>query len=643
MIYRNACRIGGILAVAFCVGCGGGGSGSSPIPGSSPVSVSSGSGSSSNSGTSLGQSGSTPTTPTTGSGGSSSTAPGANPVTSPVIDAFAAYQVRVDLNSGHVTATPISPSGSGRKTPTSRAILTSQVVSIGVPNTIVNIPGDPGVKVVALTITNDYGVNIGTTPLGTATSGLKAILTQITNMTMQPGVTVTEPIQLSNADGTIPSFGSVANLPYILYLPLGIAGTTTPNNQTKNWNFIVPNGITGFTFTVAIEGVTANETPPQAAVGAGSTGTLVRTLAGQFGVGPAFVDGSGQNAQFNTLRYVAADALGNLFVTDANAVRRIASNGVVTTIVNLNNVPGNTNTSQPGNLAFLNGPAGIAVNPAGTILYVADTNNNQIRRIALTSATGDPTLSGNWSVSVIAGSPLGIPGGVDGAGNAAMFSGPAGIVLDQFGNLFVVESTGNRVRRVTFNGAVGASGVDVAANAANWNVQLLAGDPAGGSGAVDNTGANARFNGPSGIAIDRAGTLYVADTNNATIRNVTQQGKVTTIAGAAGSLGYVDSASGSNARFHSPGAIAVDAASYLYVTDNGTLIRRISTTGSVSSNSSSYGVETVAGAMASGAMDGDGSTARFKGLSGIAIDSSGNIYVTDSGNFTVRLVERLIP
>ena len=149
-------------------------------------------------------------------------------------------------------------------------------------------------------------------------------------------------------------------------------------------------------------------------------------------------------------------------------------------------------------------------------------------------------------------------------------------------------------------------------------------------GGLDGTGSAARFNAPSGIAVDGAGTVYVADGNNHTIRKITAGGVVTTLAGLAGTSGTTDGA-GTAARFNFPRGVAVDNAGTVYVTDtNNATIRKITPGGVVTT------LAGLAGSFGSG--DGTGSAARFNGPQGIAVDSTGTLYVADTNNQTIRKV-----
>ena len=157
-----------------------------------------------------------------------------------------------------------------------------------------------------------------------------------------------------------------------------------------------------------------------------------------------------------------------------------------------------------------------------------------------------------------------------------------------------------------------------------------AGGLAGSYGSADGTGSAARFYCPCGVAVDSAGNVYVADSDNHTIRKVTPGGVVTTLAGLAGSSGSADG-TGSAARFYDPYGVAVDSAGNVYVADYRNHTIRKVTPGGV--------VTTLAGlAGSSGSADGTGSAARFYYPYGVAVDSAGNVYVADTCNNTIRKV-----
>jgi streptogramin lyase len=330
-------------------------------------------------------------------------------------------------------------------------------------------------------------------------------------------------------------------------------------------------------------------------------GGVVTTFAGAPS-NAGWANGTGAAAQFNNPTGMTMDGSGNLYVADAgnNTIRKIAPGAVVTTVAG--SATDKTNSSRDGQLilARFNGPTGVAIDGAGNLL-VADTGNSEIR---LVSPTG--------IVSTIAGLP-GNRGLADGTGSGAQLNQPEGIALDGSGVAYVADTYNNAVRKVTLNGIV----------------TTLAGT-ASSRGSADGTGAAARFNSPRGTATDAAGNVYVADVVNDTIRKVTPAGVVTTVAGLPGTTGTTDG-TGSAARFTSPSGVAVDGSGHLWVVDTGNeLIRMVSPAGVVT---------TVAGVSGpAGSTDGTGTGALFSSPLGIATDSAGNAYVSDTGNNTIRKV-----
>src|SRR3954467_1472404 len=167
------------------------------------------------------------------------------------------------------------------------------------------------------------------------------------------------------------------------------------------------------------------------------------------------------------------------------------------------------------------------------------------------------------------------------------------------------------------------------ASAQSYTYKTIAGLPPQ-PGSADGVGSDARFYFPGYSAIDAAGNIYVTDTLNNTIRKISTAGTVTTFAGRAGESGSADG-SLTTARFNSPNGITFDSGGNLFVADYGNnIIRKITAAGVVSTIAGSAGV--------SGSADGTGSTARFNGPQGIAVDANGNVYVTDRKNATVRKI-----
>ncbi|MGA2693981.1 MAG: hypothetical protein ABSF76_16580 [Opitutaceae bacterium] len=265
---------------------------------------------------------------------------------------------------------------------------------------------------------------------------------------------------------------------------------------------------------------------------------VTSTLAGAPGLTTG-VDGTGTSASFPDPYGIAVNASGNLYVADINlnTIRQITPAGVVTTFAGTSGVAGSTNGT--GTSASFSGPIAIAVDTAGN-LYVAEETNNTIRKI--TPAGVVTTFAGQ----------VGVVGNIDGAASSASFNHPRGIAVDGSGNVFVADNFNDTIRKITPAG----------------QVSTLAGSP-GVSGSLDGMGGYALFNGPTGVTVDGNGNIFVTDSNNNTVRRITPSGSVTTVAGTASPYWSVigQDGTGPNVKFNFPSGVAVDAAGNLYIAD----------------------------------------------------------------------------
>ena len=259
--------------------------------------------------------------------------------------------------------------------------------------------------------------------------------------------------------------------------------------------------------------------------------SVATTLAGSNAAG--FVDAAGTTARFHSPHGVAVDGVGNVYIADAdnNCIRKISPDGVVTTLAGSS---GAGQADGSGTAARFNHPRDVAIDAEGN-LYIADTDNHRVRKITPAGV-----------VSTVAGT--GKAGFGDGAAAAAQFNGLRGIAVDKGGNLYIADTYNNRIRKISATGVV----------------TTLAGSST--SGLADGSGSTAQFNHPKSLTIDSKGTLYIADTDNQSIRKVTGAGVVTTIAGN-GKAGYANG-SGPAAQFSTPRGIAIDASGKnLYIVD----------------------------------------------------------------------------
>ncbi len=319
---------------------------------------------------------------------------------------------------------------------------------------------------------------------------------------------------------------------------------------------------------------------------------IVSTLAGS-SIGNE--DGSGIFSSFNCPYSLAVDVNGNVYVADRDneSIRKIAPSGTVTTLAGAGfrgYADGN------GASASFTIPSGVAVDASGNV-YVADSGNHRIRKI-----------TSGGIVTTLAGS--GFQGSANGNGVSASFAYPASVAVDASGNVYVADQWSHLIRKISPSGTV----------------TTLAGS--GGSGYADGDGASASFAYPSGVAVDASGNVYVADSGNNRIRKITSAGVVTTFAGA-GVRGSADG-NGASARFNYPTGVAVDASGNVYVAEVGNhRIRKITSGGMVT---------TLAGSGDPGFADRNGRMASFYNPLGVTVDGSGNVYVADSGNHKIRKI-----
>ena len=334
-----------------------------------------------------------------------------------------------------------------------------------------------------------------------------------------------------------------------------------------------------------------------------TTGAAVTTLAGASNVEGA-TDGTGGNASFTTLWGLVVSN-NTIFAADAsnNNIRQITLGGTVTTWAGVASQTGSTDAT--GIASRFSFPYAVAYDTNGNA-FIADRRNHTVRKVTMAGV-----------VTTVAGT-AGLAGSVDGTGGTggtALFDNPTGIAVDAVGNIYVAESGNHTIRKITHDFT---------------QVTTFAGAASVG-GATDGPRANARFLNPEALALDSAGNLYVADTGNSTVRKITAlTGAVSTLAGTAGTYGSQDGTGGA-ASFGTLFGVTVDASGNVFVTDNDfNIIRKISPAGVVTTLAGTAGTV--------GTTNATGAAARFNQLFGIAIDSAGNLYVTDAGNSLVRKI-----
>lgn len=347
---------------------------------------------------------------------------------------------------------------------------------------------------------------------------------------------------------------------------------------------------TQYFYRVTAVDITGTETPQSfAATATTSSAPQQATVSTFAGSTAGNFDATGESAQFDLPEGTAFDALGNVYVADAGngSVRKITPLRVVTTLA-----------------TAMGTVASVAVDSVGNV-FVASSTHHKIYRITQTGSKSTYAGSGNVGMA-------------DGDSTDAEFNAPSGLAFDRSGNLYVADKGNNVIRRIS----------------PSRFVELVTGSATGAAGFANGTGTTARFESPSGIALEPAGSFVVADAGNNAIRRLTVgiggSVSVSTISGLDTTAGSTDGLA-SIARFNGPTGVAVDAAGNIFVADRSNhVLRRISPAGAVS---------TIAGAaLASGFVDDLGAAARFSAPAGLAVDPTSTLVVADRDNHRIRRV-----
>ncbi len=332
------------------------------------------------------------------------------------------------------------------------------------------------------------------------------------------------------------------------------------------------------------------------------SGGAISTLAGGGTSGIQLGDnGAAGSAQLNIPFGIAVDSSGNVYFADSNDNRiRKVSSGVITTVAG-NGTAGFGGDTGLAASAQLNAPQGVAADSAGN-LYIADTANNRVRKVS------------SGVITTVAGNGVAGFSGDSGLATGASLNRPSGIALDSAGNIYIADTGNSRIRKVS-------SGV----------ITTLAGNgpPAGFSG-DGGAATSASLDQPAGVTVDSSGNVYIADTGNSRVREVSS-GVITTLSGT-GTPGFSgDGGPAASAQLAGPSGVAVDSAGYLYIADSGNArIRRVS--GGVIATLTGNGVPTFGGD------NGPATGGELAYPQGVAVNSAGNIYIGDSNNNRIRLL-----
>lgn len=302
---------------------------------------------------------------------------------------------------------------------------------------------------------------------------------------------------------------------------------------------------------------------------------------------------------------VAADGAGALFIADTESqrIRRVNSGGAIATIAG-DGTFGFSGDGGPATSASFRNPSGVAVDGDGNV-FIADTSNQRVRRVDVTGTI--TTVAGNGNVGF---------SGDGGAATSARLSNPQGVTVDGAGNLFIADTGNQRVRRVDPSGAI----------------STVAGDGSLGFSGDGGPATGAGLANPIGVASDRSGNLFIADSGNRRVRRVDLAGTITTVAGDGNSGFSGDGGPATGARLRSPVGVAVDGTGNLFIADLANQrIRRVDVAGTIT---------TVAGNGTIG-FSGDGGLATGATLADprdVAVDGAGNLFIADLNNRRIRRV-----
>jgi sugar lactone lactonase YvrE len=315
--------------------------------------------------------------------------------------------------------------------------------------------------------------------------------------------------------------------------------------------------------------------------------------------------GPARNASLSGPAGITVDPAGNLYIADTsnNRIRKVDTNGVITTFAG-NGTAAFAGDGGPASNASLSAPSSVAIDAFGN-LYIADTSNNRIRKVDT-----------NGVITTFAGNGTTVFAGDGGPAVNAGLGLPTGIAVDASGNLYIADTTNNCIREVDTIGTI----------------TTFAGNRTPGYGGDGGPAVMANLNSPEGVVFDTFGNLYIADTSNNRIRKVDTNGVITTLAGN-GTAAYAgDSGSAVTASVHSPSGVALDNAGNLYIADtSNNRIRKVDTNGVITTFAGN-------GTAAFAGDGGPASSASLTGPSSVVVDKTGILYIGDTVNNRIRNV-----
>jgi NHL repeat len=335
---------------------------------------------------------------------------------------------------------------------------------------------------------------------------------------------------------------------------VGVAPASALTNPTiASLTFTAPGGSLYYPEGIATNNnATAYVSNTNDNVVASVVGSVDTTIAGSYeATGETGDGGLATAATLSGPGGLAVDAAGDIFIADTedNAVREIKTNGNIVLIAGNGN-EGNTGNGGLATAATLDSPQSVAVDASGDV-FIADTYNNEIREV---------TPGG--TISLFAGNGTAGYSGDNGPATAAQLTSPSGVAVDSLGNVYIADSGNNVIRRVSTGGTISTVAGNYAAEQAN-----------GGAGGFSGNGGpatSAQLNSPQGVALDQAGDLFIADTFNNAIREVTPAGVITSLVNTTAAKGNTNASTAAASTLSGPYAVGVDnSTGNVFVADTG--------------------------------------------------------------------------